>query len=493
MAIPELNATAFLLAVFGILILASALLGRTVERFGIPTALLFLVLGILAGSEGLVGIGFDDYRFAFRVGTVALVLILFDGGLNTPLSFVKENIWPAAALATFGVILTAAMVVLVAKALSLSWTESLLLGAVVSSTDAAAVFAVLRGGQLRLIKRIGTTLELEAGLNDPMAVILTLAVIQGVMGSAPSAWGVFSGVVVQLVIGLGCGLTIGAAARALLLRIRLSTGGLYPVITLALAFFTFGVTTLVNGSGFLAVFAAGTVLGNSTIPYRTGLSKVHDTIAWFSQISMFLVLGLLVFPSQLGEIAGVGLGAALFLALVARPIAVAACLAPFHFSFAEVVYVGWVGLRGAVPIILGTFPVLAGVPGAMNVFNIAFFVVVVNAIIPGATIRFLTRRLKMAAPETPIPPAALEITSTRLLKGDLVSFYITSALAVCDATLSQIPFPVNASAILVVRGEQLLAARGHTKLGAGDHVYVFCQLEDRAFIELLFGRPQDSA
>lgn len=487
----ELTSVALLLAIFGLLIAASVLFGRTLERLGVPVFLLFLLLGILAGSEGLGGIVLDDYRFAFRVGTTALILILLDGGLNTPIAAVKESFKPAAVLATVGVAGTAGLVALFARLMGLPWSESLLLGAVVSSTDAAAVFAVLRGGNLWLRKRVSTTLEIESGANDPMAVVLTLAVVSVLVGEDVNRTQLLVGVPLQLIIGLVIGLLLGYAARWLLRQVRLSTAGFYPVLILGLTFQSFGVATLMNGSGFLAVYVTAIFLGNSRIPFQSGLTRIHDAMAWLSQISMFVMFGLLVFPSQLLPIAGVGIAIALFMAIVARPLVVALCLLPFRFSANEVIYIGWVGLRGAVPIILATFPVLAGVPGAMNVFNIVFFVVVCSSIIPGATLRWVTRRLGLEAPEVPSPVAALEINSTRLLNGELLSFFITEPLAVCNVPVNQIPFPPHCSAVLLVRGEELIAPRGSTVLRPGDHVYVFCRTEDKPFIQLIFGRPEE--
>lgn len=490
LATSEFGATALLLSTFGVLLLSCALLGRPVERFGVPVVFVFLVLGMLAGSEGVGGIPFEDYQFAFRVGTAALILILLDGGLNTSLRAVRQSFSPAIVLATIGVAATAALVAGFARLLGLTWAEAVLLGAVVSSTDAAAVFAVLRGSGLRLQPRVGSTLELESGINDPMAVILTVTATEFFLGQAPSAARLALDVPLQLVIGLAIGVACGYGARWLLARVRLSTAGLYPVLTLGLGLLAFGAATLCQGSGFLAVFAAAVVLGNGPLPYRSGLSRIHDALGWLSQVAMFLMLGLLVFPSQLAPVAFNGVLVALFLSFVARPLAVLLCLAPFRLPIREVAYVSWVGLRGAVPIILATFPVLSGVPGAMNVFNIVFFVVVMSALAPGVTIRWVTRRLGLEAAETPVPPAVLEVNSTRALNGELISFFITEPLAVCNAALSDIPFPPDSAAVLVIRGGDLVAARGATVLRPGDHVYVFCRPEDRGFIELLFGRPQ---
>ncbi len=489
LALSEPGATSALLLIFGLLLAFSIIFGRYVERSGVPVALLFLGLGMLAGSEGIGGVAFDNYGFAFRVGTMALVLILFDGGLNTKLRAVRQAVAPATVLATIGVALTAGLVALAGRWLGLTWGEALLLGAVVSSTDAATVFAVLRGGRLRLRPRLGTTLEVESGANDPMAVILTMAIVGAIVGSEPLSWMLLVDVPVQLAIGLGIGIGMGYAARWLLAKVRLSAGGLYPVLTLSVAFSSFGLAQVLGGSGFLAVYVAALVLGNGPVPYRNGLTRIHDAIAWLSQIAMFLMLGLLVFPSQLFPVAGIGLAIALFLAFVARPLAVLLCLAPFRFPPKEIGYMGWVGLRGAVPIILATFPVLGGVPEAEKIFHIVFFVVVINALIPGATIRWVTRKLGLIVPEKPLPSAAIELHSTRMLNGELLSFYIDPSLAVAGASLAHITFPAGASIVLLIRGEELIAARGNTVLNPGDHVYVFCRGEDRPFIELLFGRP----
>src|SRR4051812_25606228 len=292
----EPEATALLLTTCGLLLGISVIFSRASQRTGIPIALLFIVVGMLAGSEGLGHIAFDDYRFAFRVGGVALALILFDGGLNTPLATVRKAAAPAGLLATVGVAGTAVLVAAVAHALGLSWPEALLIGAVVSSTDAAAVFSVLRGSGTNLKRRVGTTLEVESGINDPVAVILTTALTHNLITAGrTSIWLMAGEAVVQMLVGGALGLAFGYGGRALLTRIRLPAGGLYPVLTLAIALLAFAVPTLLYGSGFLAVYVAGVVLGNGALPYRAGLLRVHDSLAWLSQVAMFLVLGLLAF------------------------------------------------------------------------------------------------------------------------------------------------------------------------------------------------------
>lgn len=491
MPLTEPFSTAVLLATVGVLLGVSVVFSRASQRFAVPVALIFLAIGMLAGSEGIGGIAFSDYRFAFRLGTVALVLILFDGGLNTPLAAVRETIKAAGLLATLGVVAMAGMSALGAHLLGFSWPHAMLLGAVVSSTDAALVFAVLRGSGVSLKRRVGTTLEVESGMNDPMAVILTMAVTQQLLTpGAGLGWRLLLDVILQIVIGASLGVAIGYGGRVLLGRLQLSAGGLYPVMTLAIAGIAFAIPTLLGGSGFMAVYIAGIVLGNGPLPYRQGLFRVHDALAWLSQVEMFLILGLLVFPSRLPEVAGVGLALALYLAFIARPIVVTLFLLPFRFPAREVLYMGWVGLRGAVPIILATFPVLAGAPGAERLFDIVFFVVVVGAFIPGATVPWLTRRLGLESREPPRPPAALAIESVMPLNGELMAFHIDAALPVAGVPMADLPFPDGAAATLIVRGRELIAPRGHTVLEPGDFIYIFANADDRPLIQLMFGRPE---
>jgi cell volume regulation protein A len=488
MILVEPARTAVLLVAFGALTGVSVLFSRASGRFGVPATLLFLGIGMLAGAQGLGALVFGNYSVAFTLGLGALVLILFDGGLNTSKAVLRPAVWPASVLATLGVAGTAALVGVGARLFGFSWNEALLLGAVVSSTDAAAVFSVLRGSGLQLKRRVGVTLELESGLNDPMAVILTLALTASLSANEPVSWRIIPNVIVQLLLGGALGVGFGWGARLLLRRAYLPAAGLYPVLTLAIALLVFGLTTLLGGSGFLAVYLAGVVLGNGPLPYRSGLLRVHDSVAWLSQIAMFLVMGLLVVPSHLVEVAGIGFGLALLLAFIARPLVVALCLAPFRYSWRETAFVGWVGLRGAVPVVLAIFPVLAHAPGAMRIFDVVFFVVAVSALIPGGTVRFVTRKLGLESREPPAPPAVLEIASTRVLKGEVLSFFIEPASAVSGSAISQLPFPGNTVVMLVIRGEELVAPKGSTVLEPGDHVYVFCAPEDRALVQLMFGR-----
>tara|TARA_R110002072_G_scaffold42064_19_gene118518 strand:- start:103579 stop:105063 length:1485 start_codon:yes stop_codon:yes gene_type:complete len=480
-------ATAILMFVFGALILCSVLFSRTLNKAGVPVVLLFMVLGMLGGSQGIGGVEFKDYELAFRLGTIALVLILFDGGLNTAHSSIRASLVPAGLLATVGVLITAALVSGVAKLLGLSWGAALLVGAIVSSTDAAAVFAVLRGGSVRVKEPLRSTIELESCINDPMAIILTVTLVEALMTNSQPSWWLLVLVPMQLAIGTGVGVLMGYLGRWMLNNTHFATVGLYPAATLAIASLTFGIATVVNGSGFLAVFAAAAVLGNGPLPYKAGLTRVHDAVAWFAQVSMFLMLGLLSFPSRLLDVAGIGLVLGLVLAFVARPAAVAACLGLLGWKRKQIAYTGWIGIRGAVPIVLATIPIMAGVPAAERVFDIVFFIVVFSALAPGASIIPITRRLGFEDPHQPEPAAVLEIHSRRKLGGEVYVYCASSTTTVCDATLAEIVFPADASVLLVVRGDSLLPARGPTRLRVGDFVYIFCKPEEEPMVGLLFG------
>lgn len=487
----EPTPTAFGLIATGVLLAVSVYLSRAALRTGVPVALLFLAVGILAGSQGVGRIAFADYNLAFRVGTVALALILFDGGLNTRWRGVRPAVVPAVLLASVGVVATALLAALGAHWLGFAWLPALLFGAIVSSTDAAAVFSILRGTGLQLRRRLGLTLELESGLNDPVAVILVFELTRALVNGQASGWRMVGQILVQLLVGGACGVAAGLGGGFLLRKARPLATGLYPVLTSAVAALAFGVPTVLDGSGFLAVYVAGVLLGEGQLPYRTGILRVHDAAAWFSQIAMFLLLGLLAQPKRLLPVALAGFALAGWLTLVVRPVAVVLCLAPFRYPARELALIAWAGLRGAVPIILATFPVMAAIPGSQALFDLVFFIVVVNALVPGATVRWASRRLRLQANGPPAPPADIDIISARPLKEDIISYYIEPTSAVAHSRIADIPFPLRSAVVLIVRADELLAARGDSILLPGDHVYVFCRPEDRPFVGLLFGRMEE--
>ncbi len=482
----EPYATAAVLAVTGGLLVLAALVSRFSHRLGVPALLLFLLVGIAAGSEGIGGIAFADYALAFRVGSVALVLILFDGGLNTSPAVFRRAIMPAAALATVGVLVTALIVAGVAVGLGASWATAILVGAVVSSTDAAAVFSVLRGSRVRLTAATGATLEVESGLNDPLAMVLTIAATESLLGTARLTQAL-PHAAIELAIGAVMGVAVGIGARALLQRVTLPAAGLYPVVTVAFAFLAFGLTTVAGGSGLLAVYLAGLVLAAGPLPYRAGVRRVHDALAWLAQMAMFLMLGLLVLPSRLVPMIPRGIALAAALAFVARPVGVMTSLAPFRYPWRERAFIAWVGLRGAVPIILAAYPVLRGVPQGEQVFHLVFFVTLVNALVPGATVAWTARRLGLAQAVPPPPPATVELVSLRDYAGEFVWYRVAQVSAVAGARIHDLPLPDGSVLALLLRGDEVIAPRGDVELRAGDHVCAFVLPADRPFVDLLFG------
>ncbi len=482
-------ATAALLAACGLLLLLAGLASPLSGRLGVPALVFFVALGILAGSEGIGGIPFDDFETAYTLGTLALVLILFDGGLNTPISVLRRAWARASLLATVAVVITAAVVAVAAMGLGLSPLSAALVGAVVSSTDAAAVFSVLRNSGLRLRTSTAATLEVESGINDPMAVLLTAAVTGIALGEVEIGWGLAGMFVSQLLVGLVGGLSFGLVGRLVLRILVLPAAGLYPVLTVALALLAYGGTTVAGGSGFLAVYLAAIVVSHGPMPYRAGIRRVHDSMAWLAQILMFVLLGLLVFPSRLVPNADEGLALAAVLAFLARPLAVLLVLAPFAMPRKERLFVSWVGLRGAVPIVLATYPALRGLPEGDAVFHMVFFIVLAGAIVPGATVAPLARKLGLGRRAAPPAPASVELVSLREFPGDFVWYAVSKASATAGAEVRDLPLPDESLVILLLRGADVIAPHGGTRLEPGDHLCIFIRPESRPLLDLLFGNP----
>jgi cell volume regulation protein A len=454
------------------LLLLSVVASKTSGRLGVPALLVFLAIGMLAGSEGPGGIAFDDPWLAQSLGVVALAFILFAGGLDTDWGTVRPVLVEGVALATGGVLITAVVLGgLVSMFLGLSFLEGLLLGAIVSSTDAAAVFAVLRARNVRLGGRLKPLLELESGSNDPMAVFLTVSVIQLLMSPAASVAGVAFNFVVQMTAGGLVGYLAGRLTVLLVNRLRLEYDGLYSVLTLSLVLFTYGASAAVGGNGFLAVYVAGLVAGNSDFIHKRSLVNFHDGLAWLMQIVMFLTLGLLAFPSRLVAVAGAGVVTALVLMLIARPLSVFLVLAPSTMRPVEKVMVAWVGLRGAVPIVLATFPLLAGVPRAENLFDLIFFVVLASVMLQGTSIPAVARRLGVDAPSdepTRDVPAALAGSPL----GRLEEIRIGPRSVAAGRRILDLKFPSGALVVLLRRGDEAIVPDGGTGLQAGDRVVV---------------------
>ncbi|MEX1039606.1 MAG: potassium/proton antiporter [Pirellulaceae bacterium] len=482
-----------LILVGGVLLLLGIASSKLSSRLGVPGLVLFLLLGMLAGSEGPGGIEFENYPLAYGIGTLALALILFDGGLSTPISTVKAVWKPALSLATVGVLITAVITGLAASwVLGLTLLQGLLLGGIVSSTDAAAVFSILRNGGVGLPKRIGSILEVESGSNDPMAIFLTIGCIELLterMTFGPALFGLF---LAQMVLGGLFGVGMGYLATWVVNRIELGAPGLYPVLVTTFCLLTFGLAAQFGGSGFLAVYIAGLVLGNQRIVFRGGIRVYHDAIAWLSQIMMFVMLGLLSFPSRLWDVAPQALLVALVLVLVARPISVWLSMLPFRARWKELTFISWVGLKGAVPITLATFPLMQDVPSAKLIFDVVFFIVVVSALVQGSTMAAVAGWLGLRQPTEPAPPVTLEISSLRQVDGEIVDFTIRPNSRAVGRLVKDLALPEGVVIALIARGDQVIPPQGRTEILAGDHVIVVLRPGTRPLVNQVFGGDDDS-
>jgi len=476
----------------GVLLLLGIGSSKFSARLGVPVLVLFLSVGMVAGSEGLGRIPFENYDLANSVGSVALALILFDGGLRTSVRSVQQVWKPALALSTVGVLLTSLLTGLAAAwVLKLSLLQGLLVGSIVGSTDAAAVFSVLRTSGLKLPERITATLEVESGSNDPMAIFLTLGLIGVISGSTDSAQGLALLFLAQFGWGSLAGLGVGRLATWAINRINLDYPGLYPLLALAFGLVAFGLAAVLGGSGFLAVYVAGIVMGNSALVFQRGIFSFHDATAWLGQIVLFVMLGLLSFPSRLMAVAWEGLLIALVLILVARPIAVALAAWPFQFRRRELVFLSWVGLKGAVPITLATFPLMAGIPQSHLVFNAVFFVVLVSAITQGWSLPLVARWLRLGRPADPAPPLSVEINALREVDGEIVDYTVKPGAPVAGVMLRELARPDGLVMTLVVRGRRVIMPRGATSLKPGDHVFVAVRSAVKPLIDRLFAPADD--
>jgi cell volume regulation protein A len=474
----------------GVLLLLGIVSSKFSARLGVPVLVLFLSLGMLAGSEGLGRIPFENYSLANSVGSVALALILFDGGLRTSLASVQRVWQPALALSTVGVLLTSMITGLAAAwVLQMPVLQGLLLGSIVGSTDAAAVFSVLRTSGLKLPERLTSTLEVESGANDPMAIFLTLGLIGVISGSTDSAKALALLFVAQFGVGTLAGLAVGGLAAWAVNRINLDYPGLYPLLAMAFGLVAFGSAAVLGGSGFLAVYIAGIVLGSSSFVFRRGILAFHDATAWLGQIVLFVMLGLLSFPSRLLAVAWEGLLVALVLIVVARPVAVALSALPFGFRRRELTFLSWVGLKGAVPITLATFPLLAGIAKSELIFNAVFFVVLISAITQGWSLTLVARWLHLGRPADPAPALSVEINALRAVDGEIVDYTVNPGAAAAGLLIRELARPDGLVLTLVLRGRQVIMPRGATALEPGDHVFVALRSRVKPLVDRLFSPP----
>jgi len=464
-----------LIFVAGALLAGGLLASLVAGRVRIPSLLLFLGLGMLVGSDGFswidFGREFDDYELARTIGIIALGLILFEGGLNSGLSEIRPVLGATISLATVGTALTALIAGVASTLLfDFSLLEGLLLGSVLASTDGAAIFALLRASTLR--RRLAQTLEGESGMNDPVAVIFVIACIEA-LTDPEFGWGDAVALLGQeLVLGALVGVAVGWLAVQGFRNAQLATPGLYPVASLATAALAFGGADVLHGSGFLAVYIAGLMLGSATVPARQTVAAFHQGLGWVAQLAMFTTLGLLVFPGELGNVALEGTILALVVLLVARPVAVFVALLPTSFSFRERLVLDWAGLRGAVPVVLATFPVIEGVEGSRELFNIVFFAVLLSTLLQGSTFEWVAARLGMTTNTPALPRPLVEAGTIRRLGAEVLEYPISPTDAIAGAAVRDLGLPRDAVVNVIVRGDEAIPPRGSTRLRPGDRLHV---------------------
>jgi len=472
-----------ILLIGSILLFVSIVVGKTGYRFGVPALLLFLMVGMAFGSDGL-GLQFHNAQEAQFIGMVALSVILFSGGMDTKISEIRPILWPGIVLSTAGVLLTALFTGLFIWWLSgMSWTNihfplitSLLLAATMSSTDSASVFAILRSQKINLKHNLRPMLELESGSNDPMAYMLTIVLIQFIQSSGMETAHILGSFIVQFIVGAGAGYLLGKLAILMLNRINIDNQALYPILLLAFVFFTFSLTDLLKGNGYLAVYIAGMMVGNAKIMYRKEIYTFMDGLTWLFQIIMFLCLGLLVNPHEMLEVACVALLIGVFMILIGRPLSVFLCLLPFgkKITLKSRLFISWVGLRGAVPIIFATYPVVANVPGSDAIFNIVFFITIVSLIIQGTTVSRAARLLGLSIP-MPKTGNDFGVELPDEIDSDLKDMTVTPEILVQGDTLKDMNLPQGTLVMIVKRGDEYLIPNGSLKLHVGDKLLLISE------------------
>ncbi len=473
-----------------VLLFVGILSSKLSPRLGLPLLVVFLLVGMFAGEDGL-GLSFDNASVAHALGTLALAMILFDGGLQTSFSSIKLVWKPASVLATLGVAITAGVTgFAAAHILGVPPMVGFLIGAIVGSTDAAAVFSILRNAGVYLSPRLKATLEIESASNDPMAIFLTVGILELLTHQMEPGWDLAMLFIMQMGIGTLVGLSIGWLAVKLINRITLGAPGLYPVLVAVCGFLTFGVSASLGGSGFLATFIAGVFIGNSRFVLKRATFMFHDGLAWMSQIGMFVMLGLLVNPKSLLDVWAEGLLIAAVLIFVARPLAVAPFMAIAGFNKREIGLLSWVGLRGSVPIILAIFPLLFDIPQAYLIFNVVFFVVLISATLQGSTLPWMARKLKLLESAPVTPSATLEISSLGDVNADIVQYTLGEEAKAVNRTLGELALPEGAVVAMITRGDAVFPPRGSTMLLPGDHIFILIRPGLKPFVDNIFSHLQ---
>lgn len=493
-----MDLAARLMMVAGLLLAAAVLSSRLSIRAGIPLILLFILIGFVAGPEGPFRVPQLDPVLASGVALTFLALILFDGGLTTPVEDIRRVAGPATSLATIGVLVTAVVVAATAVyLLDFSWTQGMLLGSIVGSTDAAAVFAVQRGRGVLLPPRLRKTLEVETGLNDPIAVFLAVAFIGILQQSSPEPtwWGVGLVFLRQIALGVAVGFVVGWSTARAMRHIHLDVAGLYLALTTGAALLAFGGAHVLGGSAFASVFVAGVVVGSARVPMDRGMRRFHDGTSWIAQVSVFVLIGAIATPSHLIRSAVPGLIVATVLVFLARPLAVLLALAPFRFSWQEQVVVAFGGFRGAFPVIVATLPLAAGVPQAETTFHLVFFVVLLSVLVQGTLFIPLARRLGLTQPAAGDPPVSLELTALRETGQELLGYRVETGSPAEGRPIRELPLPRDVLVLLVVRDTEVIPPRGSTVLQARDQAYVLYEVSQGPVIGRLFrtSRPDTAA
>jgi len=465
-----------ILLIGSVLLVLSVIAGKTSFRLGVPTLILFVFIGMLAGSEGIGKINFDDPDVAQFIGIVALNFILFSGGLETRWEVIKPVVWHGLTLSTVGVFLTAISVgIFVWAVTDFTFYEGLLLGAIVSSTDAAAVFSILRSKSLGLKKNIRAVLELESGSNDPMAYFLTIAVMGLIMSKEHSALTIIPLFIKQMVIGSAVGFITGRLGKELINRIALDFEGLYPVMVIALMFFAYSFTDFIGGNGFLAVYISAVYLGNQYLIHKKTIMQVFDGLAWLMQIVLFLTLGLLVFPSQIIPVLGLGLLVSALLMFVARPLSVFVSLLPYRLKLKTITFISWVGLRGAVPIVFATFPLLAGVEKSQMIFNLVFFISLTSVLLQGTTLGLVAKWLHVAVPGKAKQKTPLDIELSDTMKSELTEIEIDERSPAVGKRILDLGFPRAALIAIIKRKGIFITPNGFTIIEPNDKLVIIAE------------------
>lgn len=468
--------------VSALLLLTGVLTTKFSARFGMPALVLFIALGMVLSRY----VYYDDAEITQLVGIFALVVILFQGGMQTEFKEIKPVLGPALSLATVGVLVTTVVVGVCATfILDIPLEKGLLIGAIVGSTDAAAVFSVLGG--LNIKQRITSTLEAESGSNDPMAVFLTVSLIEWIQTPDTSIFSMILSFVMEMGLGLVVGILVGFLAAYIINRINFDSSGLYPVMALGFAILTYGVAGLLHCSGLLAVYVMALVLGNTELTYRRTILAFNQGFAWMMQIAMFVLLGLLVFPNQLSGIAWQGLLLSVLLMFVARPIGVLLSLLFTKFEMREKIMIAWAGLRGAVPIVLATYPLIAGIEGGQMYFNVVFFVVLTSAIIQGTTISPLAMKLKLIDKDKQEAPSLLELFALGKGNSEITHVQVQRNMPIIGQEIQNLNLPDDILFTAIIRGERIITPKGNTIIEQGDTLYVMSPKTKRKQMKAILG------